>query len=103
MVTLAEIADRAGRSRENVRRYSIGERGGGDFPPPVNPGGEGTIFYRWSEVVPWLRDHIGLDVTVEEPALVVANHLLQARDQAARVPHCSVLQRRFAALPPAPE
>lgn len=79
LVTLADIADRAGRSRESVRRYVTGERGGGTFPPPVNPVRDGTMFYRWSEVAPWLRTRLGIDVTDPDPTLVVANLVLQAR------------------------
>lgn len=100
LLTLAEIADRIGRSRESVRRYSIGERGGGDFPPPVNPGHGGTVFYRWSEVAPWLRSRVDVDAPDVEPALVVANHLLQTLVQSPRVPNVGVLHRLFAALPP---
>lgn len=61
LLTLADIADRIGRSRESIRRYATGERGGG-FPLPVNLGREGTVFYRWSEVAPWLREHLSIDV-----------------------------------------
>ncbi|HEY8474775.1 MAG TPA: hypothetical protein VIL37_19410 [Natronosporangium sp.] len=97
LVTLADIADRIGRSRESVRRYATGERGGGGFPPPVNPGREGTVFYRWSEVAPWLREHVGLDAPEHDPALVVADLLLQARQHRNRVTHMSALTDLLAA------
>src|SRR5436190_23802812 len=32
LVTLADIADRVGQSRESVRRYATGDRGPGGFP-----------------------------------------------------------------------
>jgi hypothetical protein len=97
LVTLADIADRIGRSREGVRRYATGERGGGGFPPPVNPGRDGTVFYRWSEVAPWLRDRIGLDIPEQDPALVVADLFLQARRHRNRVVHMSALTDLLAA------
>jgi hypothetical protein len=77
-VTLAHIADRIERSRENVRLWSIGRYGPGGFPPPLNPGRD-TKFYSWTEVALWLRAHLDLDVPPPEPTLLVANLLLQAR------------------------
>jgi hypothetical protein len=91
MWTLGDVADRIGRSREAVRRYATGARGPGGFPQPVNPGREGTTFYRWSEVAPWLRDKLGLDIPDTDPALVVANLLLQARQHRDRVANMSAL------------
>jgi hypothetical protein len=80
-----------------VRRYATGERGPGGFPPPVNPVREGTVFYRWIEVVPWLRDRLGLDIPEVDPALVFANLVLQARRHRDRVVHASVLTDLLAA------
>jgi hypothetical protein len=97
LVTLADIANRIGRSRESVRRYATGERGGGSFPPPVNPGRDGTVFYRWSEVAPWLRDRIGIDVPEHDAAMVVADLFLQARQHRNRVVHMSALTDLLAA------
>ena len=91
MLTLGDIADRIGRSREAVRRYAAGERGPGGFPQPMNPGRDGTTFYRWSEVAPWLREKLGLDVPDADPALVVANLLLQARQHRDRVTNMAAL------------
>jgi hypothetical protein len=91
LLTLADIADRIGRSRESVRRYATGDRGGGDFPPPSNPARDGTVFYRWSEVAPWLRDHVGIEVPEADPTLAVANLVLQARQHREQVTHMSAL------------
>lgn len=97
LLSLADIADRIGQSRESVRRYATGERGPGGFPPPVNPGREGVVFYRWSEVAPWLREHLDLDAPDPDPTLVVANLVLQARRHRDHVAHVSALGRLFAA------
>jgi hypothetical protein len=91
LVTLADIGERIGQSRESVRRYATGQRGPGGFPPPVNPAREGTVFYRWSEVAPWVRQNLKLDVTDTDPALVVANLVLQARQHRSRVAHMTAL------------
>jgi hypothetical protein len=97
LVTLADIADRIEQSRESVRRYVTGERGSGGFPPPLNPGREGTIFYRWSEVAPWVRTNLGIDVPDADPALIVANLVLQARQFRGRVEHLTALTDLLAA------
>lgn len=91
LVTLADIANRIGQSRESVRRYVTGERGPGGFPPPANPAREGTIFYRWSEVAPWIRNRLAINVPDFDPALVVANLILQARQHRHQVAHISAL------------
>ncbi|HKD96341.1 MAG TPA: hypothetical protein VKB69_01950 [Micromonosporaceae bacterium] len=93
LLTLADIADRIGQSRESIRRYATGERGAGGFPPPANPAREGTVFYRWSEVAPWLRTHLGIDAPDIDSALVVANLIVQARRHRGNVEHMSALTR----------
>jgi predicted DNA-binding transcriptional regulator AlpA len=97
LLTLADIADRIGQSRESVRRYAAGSRGPRDFPPPVNPGRDGTLFYRWSEVSPWIRQHLGIDVTDTDVALVVANLVLQARQHRDQVTNISALSQLLTA------
>lgn len=97
LLTLADIADRIGRSRESIRRYATGERSAGGFPPPINPGRDGVTFYRWSEVVRWLNEHLDIDVPDTDPALVVANLVLQARQHRAQVDHMSALTDLLAA------
>jgi len=91
LMTLADIANRLGQSRESVRRYVTGDRGPGGFPPPVNPARGGTVFYRWSEVAPWVREHLGIDVPEEDPTLVFANLILQARQYSRHVPNADRL------------
>lgn len=97
LVTLADIADRIGRSREAVRRYATGSRGPGGFPAPVNPSRDGTVFYRWSEVVPWLRDRLGIELPQLDIVYVVANLVLQTRIYRHEVPHMSALTDLLAA------
>lgn len=91
LVTLADIADRIGQSRESVRRYATGDRGPGAFPPPVNPARDGTVFFRWSEVRPWIEENLNVAIPDIDPSLVVANLVLQARQHRERVAHWEVL------------
>lgn len=97
LVTLADIGSRIGRSRESVRRYAAGMRGPGGFPVPVNADRGGTIFYRWSEVAPWIREHLEIEVSDSDPALVVANLVLQARQHRDKVEHMCALSNLLAA------
>lgn len=41
VLTLADIADRIGQSREPIRRYATGERAAGGFPPPISEADNG--------------------------------------------------------------
>lgn len=87
-VTLGDIADRIGRSREIVRLWSVGRQGPGGFPPPVNIGD--TSFYSWAEVSVWLRERMGFNVPEVDPVLVAANHALQIRTLAPRIQRTDV-------------
>lgn len=100
LLTLADIASRVGQSRESIRRYAVGARGPGGFPSPVNPDRrDGTTFYRWSEVAPWLRTKLHVEIEETDPALVMANLVLQARLLRGRVEHMSALDDLFVAQP----
>ncbi len=52
-VTMNEIAERMGRSRESVRLLIKGARGPGGFPPPVSHLKARSRLWRWSEVAAW--------------------------------------------------
>ncbi len=53
LVTMAEIAERLSRSRESVRLLVRGQRGAGDFPPPLSHLRSRSRLWRWSEVAEW--------------------------------------------------
>lgn len=53
LVTLSEIAERLGRTRESVRLLAAGERGRGDFPAPVSHLRSRFRFWRWSDIAAW--------------------------------------------------
>ena len=78
LVTMTEIADRLGRSRESVRLLIAGERGDGSFPPPVSHARTRMRLWRWSEVARWAN---ASTVDEHEQAMFVAilNSLLETR------------------------
>jgi predicted transcriptional regulator len=53
LVTMSDIAERLGRTRESVRLLVAGERGPGDFPPPLSHLRTRNRLWRWSEVAAW--------------------------------------------------
>jgi hypothetical protein len=53
LVTLSEIAERLGRTRESVRLLAAGERGRGDFPAPISHLRSRFRLWRWSDVAAW--------------------------------------------------
>ena len=53
LVTMTEIADRLGRTRESVRLLIAGARGAGDFPPPVSHYTARTKLWRWTDIAAW--------------------------------------------------
>jgi len=55
-VTVAEIARRAGYSREYIRKLIKGERGNGYFPVPLAGSSSTTLIYSWVEVSSWLSE-----------------------------------------------
>lgn len=82
LVTMSEIAQRLGRTRESVRLLIAGERGPGMFPPPVSHLRTHNRLWRWNEVAGWARDAgiAGSGVSVEAASLIAAvNAALQMR------------------------
>ena len=53
LVTMAEIAERLGRSRESIRLLVAGERGPGDFPAPISHIRTRSRLWRWPDVLRW--------------------------------------------------
>lgn len=53
LVTMSEIAERLGRTRESIRLLVSGQRGRGDFPAPISHLRSRSRLWRWSEVSEW--------------------------------------------------
>lgn len=85
LVDIPEIADRIGRSRQNVQQLVTGQRGHGAFPPPVaTPGG--IRIWDWESVAQWLIE-AGVsdvhDVGASRTDVARANAWLATRQEAA--------------------
>jgi hypothetical protein len=59
LVTISEIADRTGRTRESVRLLVSGERGPGEFPSPATHFRSRQRMWRWQEVAAWFAQTLG--------------------------------------------
>jgi len=57
MVTLADIAARAGVSHEAARLWASGRRGPGYFPPPTLITSGGEKVWDWEQVASWLAEY----------------------------------------------
>lgn len=85
LVTVSEIAERLGRTRESVRLIVAGERGRGDFPGPVSHLRSRNRLWRWSEVAVWAG--VKGSVQPEQAQLLAAiNAALELRNRSATLP-----------------
>jgi len=85
LVTMNEIAERMGRSRESVRLLIKGARGPGGFPPPVSHLKARSRLWRWSEVAVW-SERLPEAVDPRSAALIaMVNAALVLRENASRV------------------
>lgn len=70
LVSLSDIAERAGLTRAAASLYSQGKRGSG-FPKPVARVTTNSPLYDWPEVASWLSKHAGLDAVKVDEAVVI--------------------------------
>jgi hypothetical protein len=59
LVTMSEIAERTGRTRESVRLLVSGDRGPGGFPAPATHFRSRQRMWRWQEVAAWFVEELG--------------------------------------------
>jgi predicted DNA-binding transcriptional regulator AlpA len=87
LVAISDIAERTGRSRQNIWQMTSGERGNGDFPLPAATFGNDRSLWRWSDVADWLRARgIDLPGSTERAHLIGAiNAVLDARNHMTHV------------------
>jgi len=83
LVSAADIAHRARRSKEAVRLWAAGSRGPGDFPRVAWQSPSGERFWSWSEVARWIRANLNLAVDAGPDELRWADEVLKARQAIA--------------------
>jgi hypothetical protein len=62
LVSVSDIAQRLGRTRESVRLLVDGKRGPGRFPPAIGAVGDGIRVWPWSVVLEWSDKVVGVDL-----------------------------------------
>lgn len=67
LVTMSEIAERVGRTRESVRLLISGDRGPGGFPAPATHFRSRQRMWRWQEVAVWFAERLGEEQLVGDP------------------------------------
>jgi hypothetical protein len=98
LVTQSVIAERVGRSRENVRQLSTGSRGPGDFPDPAGWVNAKTAVWHWGQVAEWFESYSGESLVLGgAPQFTAAlNGILEARTQMVELSR--IAERRSASL-----
>jgi hypothetical protein len=83
LVSLSEIAERCGKSRQAISLYTNGERGAG-FPAPVARVTSKHPLYDWQEVAGWLveRDALPREELVRARVVKEANLHFEASEAA---------------------
>lgn len=62
LVSISDIAERTGRSRESVRMLVDGKRGPGRFPNPIGTVGDAIRVWPWAVVLNWFREVLNEDL-----------------------------------------
>ncbi len=61
LVSVSDIADRTGLTRQAIRMYATGERGRGNFPRALGTVGAGHRVWTWAAVYEWMLDTPGIN------------------------------------------
>jgi hypothetical protein len=80
LVSLSDMAERAGLSRSAMTNYAKGYRQSG-FPAPTAKVSNGSPLWDWAEVATWLHDHgrLGAEAAMAAAVIRAANERLRAR------------------------
>ena len=71
-VSMADIAERTGRSRQSVSMLVNGQRGPGHFPRPV-AGNVRSPLWHWADIASWFQNSAGDQEVVEERTRTIAS------------------------------
>ncbi len=67
LVSMAEIAERTGRTRESVRLLASGERGPGGFPAPATHFRRRHRMWKWQQVAVWFSQALNEPQAAGDP------------------------------------
>ncbi len=80
LISMAEIAERTGRTRESVRLLVAGERGPGGFPPPVTDPRNRYRLWRPADVDSWFSANLDTPTgSSDDEVLSAINAALELR------------------------
>lgn len=65
LVTAADVAERVGRTRQNITQLAAGARGPGGWPHPVNPDARAPL-WEWGQVAQWLNTNLDASIPEQE-------------------------------------
>lgn len=87
LATMADIAQRAGRTPESVRLLVNGSRGPAGFPPAAGRLDARTKVWRWSDVAEWFANALGesLPDTTDSAFFQAFNDALELRRLSAKL------------------
>lgn len=71
VVSMSDIAERVGRSRQSVSMLVNGQRGAGDFPLPV-AGNVRSPLWHWADVAAWFDSHEGEEIVPQDRMRTIA-------------------------------
>lgn len=72
LVSMSDIAERTGRSRQSVSMLVGGQRGPGGFPRPV-AGNVRSPLWHWADVALWFENATGAEVPFEDRTRTIAS------------------------------
>lgn len=72
LVSMADIAERTGRSRQSVSMIVSGQRGAGGFPRPV-AGNVRSPLWHWADVAAWFEDVAHSKLSFEDRTRTIAS------------------------------
>lgn len=67
LVTMSEIAEKVGRTRESIRLLISGDRGPGGFPAPATHFRSRQRMWRWQEVAVWFAEQLDESQVAGDP------------------------------------
>lgn len=71
LVSMADIAERTGRTRQSISLLVGGQRGPGNFPPPA-AGNVRSPLWHWAEVAAWFQATSSEDASDDDRAAAIA-------------------------------